>query len=138
MQVTGELVLSGLWIHSDLVHAPNLFATLVLNCEDRGWISEFTSKIVSRLKLLHACHKLLPILGGLLCQERGTATWCSPQCGLTQDPAGSDSISISVSNILSLYSIDLKPSQVFKVLACCRTASPGHLPKELIDLTEAS
>lgn len=50
-----------------------------------GSISEFTSKIVSRLKLLHACHKLLPILGGLLCQERGTATWCSQQCGLTQD-----------------------------------------------------
>ena len=87
MQLTGELAHSGLWIHSDLSVT---LVDLVLNWEDQGSISEFTSKIVSRLKLLHACHKLLPILGGLLCQERGTATWCSPQCGLTQDTAGSD------------------------------------------------
>eukprot|EP00434_Breviolum_minutum_P028788 symbB.v1.2.025461.t1/scaffold2453.1/size78854/6 len=50
-----------------------------------GWISEFTSKIVSRLKVWNACGKLLPVLGGLLCQERGTAKWRSPQSNLPQD-----------------------------------------------------
>ena len=51
----------------------------------QGWISEFTSKIVSRLKVWNACGKLLPVLGGLLCQERGTAKWRSPQSNLPQD-----------------------------------------------------
>ena len=51
----------------------------------QGWISEFTSKIVSRLKMWNACGKLLPVLGGLICQERGTAKWRSPQSNLPQD-----------------------------------------------------
>ena len=48
-----------------------------------GWVGEFTSKIVSRLKLWHAIGGLLPVIGGLLCLERGTAEWLPP--GLLQD-----------------------------------------------------
>eukprot|EP00435_Cladocopium_sp_Y103_P071363 s304_g37.t1 len=84
-----------------------------------GWISEFTSKIVSRLKLLHACRKLLPILGGLLCQERGTATWCSPQCGLTQD-----SFSWPSPNRIDKFEAGIGPRLHFIV----------HVPLELKDM----
>ncbi|CAK9018257.1 unnamed protein product [Durusdinium trenchii] len=43
-----------------------------------GWVSEFTSKIVSRIKLWHASGGLLPVVGGLLCIERGTVHWQPP------------------------------------------------------------
>ncbi|CAJ1391901.1 unnamed protein product [Effrenium voratum] len=50
-----------------------------------GWVSEFTSKIVSRLKIWHAAGKLLPMLGGLLCRERGTARWQLQGSSFAQD-----------------------------------------------------
>ncbi|CAE7937688.1 unnamed protein product [Symbiodinium necroappetens] len=43
-----------------------------------GWTGEFTSKIVSRLKLWYASGGLLDIVGGLAYRQRNSASWRPP------------------------------------------------------------